>query len=147
MIQARITLLRLAPIGGRIPPFHSSTGSRTTRSSPAHRGNNFTKRTTQWQTLYYTSLSPQQLRANPPPGSRWTKSGCFNWANSCSPINALATRSVCETRTTIQVSRLMPPLAPPAVSGAGGEWNRSSRRRIRPRRPALHYLRQLRSLL
>jgi hypothetical protein len=29
--------------------------------------NDWTKLTTQWQTLYYTSLSPQQLRADPPP--------------------------------------------------------------------------------
>jgi hypothetical protein len=30
--------------------------------------NNWTKLTTQWQHLYYTSLSPQQLQADPPPG-------------------------------------------------------------------------------
>ncbi|MBO4227690.1 hypothetical protein [Bradyrhizobium neotropicale] len=30
--------------------------------------NDWTKLTTQWQTLYYTSLSPQQLQADPPPG-------------------------------------------------------------------------------
>ncbi|MBO4227689.1 hypothetical protein [Bradyrhizobium neotropicale] len=30
--------------------------------------NNWIKLTTQWQTLYYSSLSPQQLQADPPPG-------------------------------------------------------------------------------
>jgi len=30
--------------------------------------NDRVKLTTQWQTLYYTSLSPQQLQADPPPG-------------------------------------------------------------------------------
>jgi hypothetical protein len=37
-------------------------------NNPGIGGNNFTKLTTQWQTLYYTSLSPQQLQADPPPG-------------------------------------------------------------------------------
>jgi hypothetical protein len=36
-------------------------------NNPVVGGNNFTKLTTQWQTLYYTSLSPQQLQADPPP--------------------------------------------------------------------------------
>jgi len=37
-------------------------------NNPVVGGNNFIKLTTQWQTLYYTSLSPQQLQADPPPG-------------------------------------------------------------------------------
>jgi len=37
-------------------------------NNPGIGGNDFTKLTTQWQTLYYTSLSPQQLQADPPPG-------------------------------------------------------------------------------
>jgi hypothetical protein len=37
-------------------------------NNPVVGGSNFTKLTTQWQTLYYTSLSPQQLQADPPPG-------------------------------------------------------------------------------
>jgi hypothetical protein len=36
-------------------------------NNPAVGGNNFVKLTTQWKTLYYTSLSPQQLQADPPP--------------------------------------------------------------------------------
>jgi hypothetical protein len=35
-------------------------------NNPAIGGNNYTKLTTQWQTLYYTSLSLRQLEANPP---------------------------------------------------------------------------------
>jgi hypothetical protein len=37
-------------------------------NNPVVGGSDFTKLTTQWQTLYYTSLSPQQLTADPPPG-------------------------------------------------------------------------------
>jgi hypothetical protein len=37
-------------------------------NNPAVGGDNFTKLTTQWQTLYYTSLSAAQLQADPPPG-------------------------------------------------------------------------------
>jgi hypothetical protein len=37
-------------------------------NNPAVGGTNFVKLTTQWKTLYYTSLSPQQLQADPPPG-------------------------------------------------------------------------------
>jgi hypothetical protein len=37
-------------------------------NNPAVGGNNFVKLTTQWKTLYYTSLSLQQLQADPPPG-------------------------------------------------------------------------------
>jgi hypothetical protein len=37
-------------------------------NNPAVGGNNFVKLTTQWKTLYYTSLSTQQLQADPPPG-------------------------------------------------------------------------------
>jgi hypothetical protein len=39
-------------------------------NNPFVGGNNFTKLTTQWQTLYYTSLSPHQLQADPPAGLR-----------------------------------------------------------------------------
>jgi hypothetical protein len=37
-------------------------------NNPDVGGNDFTKLTTQWQTLYYTSLSAAQLTADPPPG-------------------------------------------------------------------------------
>jgi hypothetical protein len=37
-------------------------------NNPVVGGNNFVKLTTQWQTIYYSSLSPQQLQADPPPG-------------------------------------------------------------------------------
>jgi hypothetical protein len=37
-------------------------------NNPVVGGNNFIKLTTEWKTLYYTSLSPQQLQADPPPG-------------------------------------------------------------------------------
>jgi hypothetical protein len=36
-------------------------------NNPVVGGGDFVKLTTQWQTLYYTSLSPQQLQADPPP--------------------------------------------------------------------------------
>lgn len=35
-------------------------------NNPVVGGNNFIKLTTEWQTLYYTSLSPRQLEADPP---------------------------------------------------------------------------------
>jgi hypothetical protein len=35
-------------------------------NNPVVGGNNFIKLTTEWKTLYYTSLSPQQLEADPP---------------------------------------------------------------------------------
>jgi hypothetical protein len=35
-------------------------------NNPVVGGNNFIKLTTQWRTLYYTSLSPQELQADPP---------------------------------------------------------------------------------
>jgi hypothetical protein len=35
-------------------------------NNPGVGGNNWTKLTTQWQTLYFTNLSPQQLEADPP---------------------------------------------------------------------------------
>jgi hypothetical protein len=37
------------------------------KNNPVVGGNNFIRLTTQWQALYYTSLSPQELEANPPP--------------------------------------------------------------------------------
>jgi hypothetical protein len=37
-------------------------------NNPVVGGGDFIKLTTQWQTAYYTSLSPQQLQADPPPG-------------------------------------------------------------------------------
>lgn len=36
-------------------------------NNPAVGGNNFTRLTAQWQTLYYTTLSSRQLQADPPP--------------------------------------------------------------------------------
>jgi len=35
-------------------------------NNPVVGGNDFIKLTTEWKTLYYTSLSPQQLEADPP---------------------------------------------------------------------------------
>jgi len=35
-------------------------------NNPVVGGNNFVKLTSQWQTLYYTSVSPKELAANPP---------------------------------------------------------------------------------
>ncbi|WFU38858.1 hypothetical protein QA640_31295 [Bradyrhizobium sp. CB82] len=44
--------------------------SSSVNNNPAVGGNNFIKLTTEWKTLYFTSLSPQQLQADPPPSLR-----------------------------------------------------------------------------
>jgi hypothetical protein len=46
------------------------------KNNPPVGGNNFIRLTTRWQAIYYTSLSPHELEANPPAHLRSTAQSC-----------------------------------------------------------------------
>jgi hypothetical protein len=79
-------------------------------NNPAVGGDNLTKLTTQWQTLYYTSLSAAQLQADPPPGLATGSTSTTPPATSTTPPGTGASGGATPPKVT----------TPPGTGASGG---------------------------